>query len=288
MVLRNKRYYCIFLLPAAVLILSFLIYPLFRTLFYSFMQWKNFSPKYSFIGIDNYVRLYNDPIIGKAVKNTFIIIVGDLIFQGFVSLGLALMVATTKKTKRIFRTLYFIPIVISATAIGLMFKLIYGYDYGLLNYFVTLFGGEKHVWINQKTSIFLVAIPEMWQYVGFYFVTYLTGMSKIPEEIYESVELDGINAWQKARYITLPLLRDVMTAVVILVTTGCFKVFDLVYMITDGGPLNSSELLSTYMYSTAFRRYNGGYASAIAIVMISIGVLLTVVLRRVFEQKEID
>ena len=111
-------------------------------------------------------------------------------------------------------------------------------------------------------------------------------MSKIPDEIYESAELDGINAWQKAVYITIPMIRDVICSVVILVISGCFKVFDMVYIITVGGPMNSSELLSTYMYNMAFRRYNGGYASAIAVLMIVIGVALTLVLRKILEPKE--
>lgn len=127
----------------------------------------------------------------------------------------------------------------------------------------------------------------MWQYVGFYFVIFLTGMSKIPSDIYESSELDGITPFQKAIYITIPMIRDVITSVVILVISGCFKVFDMVYVITGGGPMNSSELLSTYMYSTAFRNYNGGYASAIAIVMIIFGVVLSNVLRRILEPKEV-
>ena len=98
----------------------------------------------------------------------------------------------------------------------------------------------------------------MWQYVGFYFVIFLTGMSKISPDIYESAELDGIRPWQKAVYITIPMMRDVLASAVVLVISGCFKVFDMVYVITNGGPMNSSQLLSTYMYSMAFEKYNGG------------------------------
>lgn len=286
MVLRNKKYYCLFLAPAVALILGFLIYPLLKTVYYSFTSWRNFSPKQTWTGLSNYIRLINDPVIVKAIKNTFVMMIGVVFFQVGVSLLLAIMVSSTKKLFKFFRTTYFLPILISATAIGLMFKLIYGYEYGLLNLFVEFFGGEKQVWINEKTSIFLVTIPIMWQYVGFYFVIYLTGMSKIPSEIYESAELDGITPFKKAIYITIPMIRDVLTSVAILVISGCFKVFDMVYVITEGGPLNSSELLSTYMYSTAFRSYNGGYASAIAIVMIVMGVLITMVLRKVLEPKE--
>nr|WP_321261249.1 sugar ABC transporter permease [uncultured Sphaerochaeta sp.] len=286
MVFRSKRHYVTFLVPAAVLIVVFLIYPLFRTVFYSFTSWKNFSPKQTWTGLANYSRMINDPVVLVSIRNTLIMMVGVFLFQVGLSLVLAIMVTELKKLFKFFRTVYFFPVLISATAIGLMFKLIYGYEYGLLNLFFGLFGKENRVWINARTSIFLVTIPIMWQYVGFYFVIYLTGMSKIPQEIYESAQMDGITAFQKAIYITLPMLRDVITSVVILVISGCFKVFDLVYVITGGGPLNSSELLSTYMYDTAFRRYNGGYASALAILMICIGVGLTMILRKFLEQKE--
>ena len=284
--MKSKKAYTIFIVPAAILILTFLIYPLIKTFWYSFTSWKNFSPKAAWAGLENYSRLIADPIISKSIRNTFVMMFFVVIFQVGFALVLAMFVSTTRKTFKFFRTVYFFPIVISATAIGLMFKLIYGYEYGLLNYIVELFGGERQVWINEATSIYLVTIPTMWQYVGFYFVIYLTGMSKIPDEIYESAELDGINAWQKAVYITIPMIRDVICSVVILVISGCFKVFDMVYIITEGGPMNSSELLSTYMYNMAFRRYNGGYASAIAVLMIVIGVALTLVLRKILEPKE--
>lgn len=286
MVLRNKKYYSMFIAPASVLVIIFLIYPLFKTLFYSFTSWKNFSPKQSWIGLDNYVRMFKDPVIAKSIKNTFIMIAGVFFFQVGLSLVLAILVSGTKRLFKLFRTVYFFPILISATAIGLMFKLIYGYEYGLLNLIIGLFGQNKQVWITKESSIYLVTIPIMWQYVGFYFVIYLTGMSKIPEEIYESAEIEGISPFQKAIYLTIPMLRDVITSVVILVVAGCFKVFDLVFVITGGGPLNSSELLSTYMYGMAFRRYNGGYASSIAILMIFIGVSLTMIINRMLVPKE--
>ncbi len=286
MILRSKRYYMTYLAPAALLILVFLAYPMFKTVYYSFTAWKNFSPRQTWAGFDNYARLLKDVVVMKSIRNTFIMMGGVFLFQVGVSLVLAILVSGTKRMFKFFRTVYFFPILISATAIGLMFKLIYGYEYGLLNLVIELFGKEKQVWLNTKSSIFLVTIPIMWQYVGFYFVIYLTGMSKISREIYESAEIDGITPFKKAFYITIPMLRDIIISVVILVISGCFKVFDLVFIITNGGPLNSSELLSTYMYTTAFMRCNGGYASAISILMIIIGVGVTVIMRKILEPKE--
>ena len=283
---KRQRTAIIFLIPAVVLLLCFMIYPLGKTIFYSFTAWYNFSTEQTFIGLDNYKELIADPVIRVALRNTVILMAGVLIFQIGFALILAIMVDGIRHCFKFFRTIYFFPIVISATAIGLMFTLIYKYEYGLLNYFVVLFGGEKQVWINEKSSIYLALIPVVWQYVGFYFVIFLTGIANIPADIYESAMLDGIRPLQKAAYITIPMLRSVLTSSIVLVISGCFKVLDIIFMVTNGGPLDSSQLLSTYMYQKAFARGNGGYASSIAIVMIVLGVAVTSVLRKLLSGGE--
>jgi raffinose/stachyose/melibiose transport system permease protein len=285
---KRQRTAFLFLLPAVVLLLCFMIYPLGKTIYYSFTAWYNFSAVQTFIGLDNYKDLIRDPVVKTALRNTAILMAGVLLFQIGFALILAILVDGVRHCFKFFRTIYFFPIVISATAIGLMFTLIYKYEYGLLNYFITLFGGEKQVWINEKTSIYLALIPVVWQYVGFYFVIFLTGISNISSDIYESAMLDGIRPVQKAVYITVPMLRSVLTSSIVLVVSGCFKVFDIIFMVTNGGPLDSSQLLSTYMYQKAFARGNGGYASSIAIVMIVLGVAVTSVLRKMLQGGEED
>ena len=285
---KRQRTALLFLLPAVVLLLCFMIYPLGKTIYYSFTAWYNFSAVQTFIGLENYKDLIRDPVVRTALRNTAILMAGVLLFQIGFALILAILVDGVRHCFKFFRTIYFFPIVISATAIGLMFTLIYKYEYGLLNYFITLFGGEKQVWINEKTSIYLALIPVVWQYVGFYFVIFLTGISNISSDIYESAMLDGIRPVQKAVYITVPMLRSVLTSSIVLVVSGCFKVFDIIFMVTNGGPLDSSQLLSTYMYQKAFARGNGGYASSIAIVMIVLGVVVTSVLRKMLQGGEED
>ncbi|MCI6450727.1 sugar ABC transporter permease [Hungatella hathewayi] len=218
------------------------------------------------------------------MRNTMLLIVFALIFQVGVALILAICVDSAHHGFRFFRTVYFFPIVISATAIGLMFSLIYKYDYGLLNYIIQAFGGEPQVWLTKERSIYMLLIPVCWQFVGFYFVVYLTAIANIPIDIYESAVLDGVKPWQKAIYITVPMLKSSLVANVVLVISGCFRVFDMVYIITGGGPLNSSQLLSSYMYYKAFADYNTGYASAIAIIMMVLGLSITGVVK-VFTNK---
>lgn len=279
MALKSKKYPLLFLLPALCFITIFLIVPLCKTVYYSFTAWYNFSPTKKFIGIQNYANLFQDRTLRLALRNTGILIVFAMIFQIGIATLLAIGVDSVRHGFKFFRTVYFFPVIISATAIGLMFSLIYKYDYGLLNHILVSLGKEKQIWLTAKSAIYCVAIPTVWQHVGFYFIVVLTGIANVPSDIYESAELDGITPFKKAVHITLPMLKPILTSNVVLVVSQAFRVFDMVYVVTGGGPRHQSELLSSYMYSKAFNDYNTGYASAIAIVMIVMGIALTGILR---------
>ncbi|RED86557.1 carbohydrate ABC transporter permease [Cohnella phaseoli] len=285
---KDKRYIVLFLAPTVILLFAFLLYPLIQSVFYSFTDWYNFSNEKTFIGLDNYRQLAEDPVVGIALRNTLILTVGAIVLQAGGGLALALLTDSVKRGFKFFRTVYFFPIVISGTAIGLMFSIIYNYDYGLLNAIMRTLGLPEQVWLTEHSSIYLVLIPILWQYVGFYFVIFLTGISKIPEDIYESAQLDGITGIQKALKITIPLLRDVIASCLTLATAGALKVFDVVYIVTKGGPMNSSELLSTYMYDKAFNGQNVGYASTIVIAMMLLGILITVLLNKAVKKDTIS
>lgn len=277
---RSRLIYSVLLLvPALIFIVTFMIVPLIKTIYYSFTAWYNFSQTKTFIGLANYKQFFTDPVIKIALRNTMLLIVFALIFQVGVALILAICVDAVPYGFKFFRTVYFFPIVISATAIGLMFSLIYKYDYGLLNYIVQLFGGEPQVWLTKERSIYMLLVPVCWQFIGFYFVVYLTAIANIPGDIYESAVLDGVKPLQKAIYITVPMLKSTLTANIVLVVSGCFRVFDMVYVITGGGPMNSSQLLSSYMYYKAFADYNTGYASALAIIMMALGLTITGIMK---------
>ncbi|WP_339206232.1 sugar ABC transporter permease [Paenibacillus sp. FSL K6-3182] len=271
-----------------LLLFTFLLYPLVQSVYYSFTEWYNFSNTKTFIGFGNYNQLIHDPVVWIALKNTFILVIGAVFLQAGGGLVLALLTDSIKRGFKFFRTVFFFPIVISGTAIGLMFSLIYNYDYGLLNAIMRGLGLSEQIWLTEKSAIYLVLIPILWQYVGFYFVIFLTGMSKIPEDIYESAMLDGITGIRKSIYITLPLLRDVIASCLTLATAGALKVFDVVYIVTKGGPLNSSELLSTYMYTKAFNGQNAGYASTIVIAMMILGIVITVVLNKLVKKEAVS
>lgn len=277
MILKDKKYAVLFLTPALTLIIIFLFNPLVQTFYFSFTSWRSFSIKKPFIGLENYSRLIHDPVVGIAIKNTLILIMLCIIFEIGFALLLAMLMDGIKRGFKIYRTVFFFPVVVSGSAIGLLFSLTYQYDAGLLNNILGIFGISKTVWLTQKSSALLSMIPYIWQMTGFYFVIFMTALTKIPSDIYESAALDGATGITKSIYITLPLMRDVIYTTVALVITSAIKVFDIIFTITQGGPMDSSQVLSTYIYQSAFQSNNQGYGCALSILMVAIGICLTII-----------
>lgn len=275
MALKSKKYAVLFLAPALLLISVFMYVPILKTCLASFTDWHYFSIHRKFIGLANYRDLLLDPVIHKSLRNTLVMMVFALVFEIGLALALAFMVDSVRHGRKFFRTAFFLPVVISATAIGLMFSLTYQYDYGLFNHILSLFGRNRILWLTAKTSLLLVTLPTVWQFVGFYFVIFLTSITKIPPEIYEASELDGITGLKRAIRLTLPLIWDSVATSIALVVTGTFKAFDIIWVITRGGPMDSSQLLSTYYYERTFTGQNQGYGSAIAVLIIVLGLILT-------------
>ena len=223
-----------------------------------------------------------------------------IVFQVGIALILALLVDTIRVGAQVFRTVYFFPIVISATALGLMFNLIFLYKGGMVNQLLLHLGqlpyeikpsGKMIVqwldWKDQAHFLFTMLMPVMWQYVGFYFVIIVTGLNNIPQELYESAALDGANGWNRTRYITLPLLRNVLVTCLVLAITGALKVFDLPWVMFGAGmPGNQGWLTGTYMYDQTFNKMNVDYGSTIAVLIVVLGVVLSNVANRVFRPSD--
>jgi len=285
-VLKSKKHIFLFLSPAIILITIFLYYPLGKTIQYSLTDYSEWSPKFNYIGLENYFRLFGDYIVRKSLINTLILIVGCIVVEVGFALILAVLVDSITKGFRFFRTVFFFPVVISGSAIGLMFYLVFQYDYGMLNSVLVTFGIEKIVWITEKSAMFLVLIPVLWQYVGFYFVIFLTAIASVPTDIYESTMLDGIIGFKKTIYITIPMIKNVIVSSLGLVIAGSLKVFDIVFVMTNGGPLDASQLLSTYQYQQAFVYLNQGYGSAISILIIVLGLILYLVTTKLAQRKD--
>lgn len=292
MLYRDKKPLLLFLLPAFVFLILFLYFPFVQNIINSASQIVGLGtpsqglqdPWYA-----NYAALLTDPKLRTAMKNTMLLMVCTVVFQVGIALILALLVDSIRVGAQVFRTLYFFPIVISATALGLMFNLIFLYNGGMVNQLLTNMGliAENIDWKDQSHFLFTMLMPVMWQYVGFYFVILVTGLNNIPQDLYEAASLDGCTGLSRVRYITLPLLRNVLCTCLVLAITGALKVFDLPWVMFGAGmPQEQGWLTGTYMYDQTFNRGNVDYGSAIAALIVVLGVALSNVANRVFRQRD--
>ena len=258
---QNKKYIAFFLIPAFVFMLIFLYYPFIQNIINSFQHIKYMgtaADKWNAPFYKNYLEIFKDPKMLIALKNTGIMIIATIVGEVGLAIVLSLLVSNIKKGAGFFRVVYFFPIVISATALGLLFNLVFLYDKGMINQL-------------------------LWQYVGFYFIILLTGLSGIPEDLYEAAEIDGASKLQQVRYVTLPLLRNSICTCVVLAVTGALKVFDLPWTMFVNG-MSNTWLTGTYMYSKVY--VDVDYSSAIAVVIVIIGVVLSVVVNQIFKTND--
>lgn len=288
---KNKKPLWIFLFPAFLFMAVYLYYPFLMNIYNSFQSITGLahaskglnSPWYS-----NYVKLFQDKAMRTAIVNTLIMMVVTIVGQVGVAIILALLVDNIKRGAKFFRTVYFFPIVISATALGLLFNLIFLYNKGMVNQFAELFGATKLIdWKDKSYALFTMMLPVMWQYVGFYFVILITGLNNISEELYEASSIDGATKFQRVRYITLPLLHNVICTCLVLAVTGALKVFDLPWiMFRSGMPNGATWLTGTYMYHQTMITGDIDYASTIAIVIVILGVIVSKIVNTIFKEKD--
>lgn len=288
---KNKKPLIIFLVPAFLFMVVFLYYPFIQNIFNSFKVitelgapakgWN--APWYS-----NYVTMFQDENMRTAILNTVIMMAVTIVGQVGIALLLALMVDNIKHGAKFFRTVYFFPIVISATALGLLFNLVFLYDKGMINQLLELFGREELIdWKGESLALFTMMLPVMWQYVGFYFVILITGLNNISEELYEAAAIDGATKLQRIRYISLPLLHNVICTCAVLAVTGALKVFDLPWtMFPKGLPLGKTWLTGTYMYYQTFNANDIDYSSAIAVFIVVMGIVTSQIVNRIFKEKD--
>lgn len=211
-----------------------------------------------------------------------------IVGQVGIALILALLVDNIKAGAKFFRTVYFFPIVISATALGLMFNLIFLYDKGMLNQILESLGKTSLTdWKGEGLALVTMMLPVMWQYVGFYFVIIITGLNNISEELYESASIDGATRFQRVRFISLPLLHNVICTCVVLAVTGALKVFDLPWtMFPKGMPMKTTFLTGTYMYYQTMEAKNVDYGSTLAIMLVVLGIATSKIVNAIFKEKD--
>lgn len=254
-------------IPVALYIFT-VFAPLLAALFYSFFEWKG-GPTKTFNGIDNYIQLFQDEVFWTSFRHNIFLVAVCIVGQiGIAFIMVMLVNSKLTKAKGIHRTFGFFPSTISAVCIGYIWLMIYDYNKGLLNWFLDAIGKSdaKKVWLNEPGIIMLlVAIPLIWQYIGYYMVILLSAVSSISTEILESAEIDGATGIQRARYIVLPLIKNTLLVCVTLCVAGNMKAFDNIYVMTKGGPGYSSMVMAMYGYKVSFEQSNLGYGSCISV-----------------------
>lgn len=255
-------------LPVFILFCTFFIYPFFYSIYISFNSWNLVTGETTFIGLENYRRLFGDSAFFRSLGNTLRYISVQMPSSVILGLTFALLIEATKKARPIYRLISFIPVVISISAASLSFLTMFNTLHGPINEFLQLFGIPRINWLNSpKYSLRSIMIVGIWQSFGYNVILYMSGLKQIDKQLYESADLDGASMFQKLRKITLPALSPVTFFVVVITTLFSFQVFATVQIITRGGPSNSSSVWVYYIWREAFRFFETGVASAAAAIL---------------------
>ncbi|MBR2389253.1 MAG: sugar ABC transporter permease [Mogibacterium sp.] len=286
----NKWYIIIFLLPALILFCGVLIAPIGASGYFSFFDWNGFTEK-TFIGFSNYKELFTSDSIGfmKALGNSLLLAVLSVFLQLPLALALALVLGKKIKGERAFLSVYFMPVLISTVVIGQLWLKIYNPDYGVLNVALRAVGLDNltHIWLGEKaTALGAVFVPILWQYVGYHMLLLYAGVKSVPPELREAAMLDGASDGQVNRYIILPYIKPIIKISVIFAVTGSLKSFDLIYVLTNGGPLHATEVPSTLMISMLFLRNRYGMGSTIAVLLIILCFAFALLINLVFREED--
>lgn len=288
-VLGDKKAICVFVLPAFILFFAMVILPIFMSGYYSLLEWDGMGEG-KFIWFKNYKDLFTsyDNAFAKSLMNSLVLAAMSVFIQLPISLALALILARGIKGEKFYRTVYFVPVIISTVVIGQLWTKIYHYEYGIVNMILRKVGLESWVrdWLGDtKTALICVFIVVVWQYIGYHMLLMYSAAKSIPEELYEAAKIDGASELTTAFRITIPLMKPILNVCVTFAVVGSLKIFDLVYVLTGGGPLKSTEVPSTLMYTTIFFNNQYGYGSAMAIFIIIECLALTVLIQRIFKSE---
>ena len=280
----------LFLLPAFVLFLLFVIYPIFRAAYFSLFNWNGLGPATDFVGLNNYKQILTDQVFIKAVANGLLIVLLSLTIQLPLALMLAIMVGRDLPGRAFFRVIFFMPYVISEVITAIIWLSLFSPDpeRGLINAVLILLPGVQAQNflgdIHQVMACIFIVLT--WKFFGLHMLLFLAGLQNIPKEFEEAAMIDGANRWQTIWKVTIPLLGSTIRTCVLLSVLGSLTQFNLVWIMTRGGPVNASEVMATYMYRYAFIRFQLGYGSAVALVMLAICLVFSVAYLRLARQPD--
>ena len=277
----KKRTILLYMLPALILLTAFVFLPIVLNFIYALFRWSSFSTQWDFVGLANFARLLSDETVWVAFKNNLWYAVLSLIFQvgGSMLIAALLEEKWMRRSQPFFRTVYFLPSMISLTVVGILWQTIYSPVFGIVNPLLEKLATD---WLgNTRTAIFAVIAVSQWQYFGYTMVLFLVAMQGVPGDLYESAIIDGAGPFQRFIHITIPNIKEIILINCMTTIIGAFQVFDEIYIMTGGGPGRSSEVLGSYLFRTGFRNDEMGYASAIATMVFFVTFVFSVIQMRI-------
>ncbi|MGO5013239.1 carbohydrate ABC transporter permease [Niallia sp. Sow4_A1] len=285
-VMSNKWVITLYVLPALLLILILIYIPIVLTGYYGLMDWDGIGAK-TFIGLENYIELMKDKMFWTSTYHSVLLAVFSAISL-VAYLVISLILASKIKGAGFLRKIYLIPMLLSSVAIAQLWLKIFDPTNGMLNKLLEMFGVENTpIWLaDPNLVLYSIFIPIVWQYAGFYIIIYYAALKGVPDEIIEAAKIDGATPLQIAYKIKLPLIAPVIKVTIVLAIVGSLKYFDLIYVMTGGGPNGASEVMASYMYKEAFKTYNFGYGSAIGFALLVICLVMTWVIQKLTASKE--
>lgn len=279
----------LFTLPAAAMYIFFVLFPVARAVQYSLYEWNGLGPLEDFVGLRNFARIFRDPVFRLALRNNFLIAFLSLTIQIPFALGVAYMLNSRLPKRTLFRMVFFMPFVISEVIAAIIFNYIFRTKGGLVNLILEHFGLPAVLWLaNPKIVIYTVFIALTWKYFGYHMIILLAGLQNIPQELIEAAQIDGASGWQVFRRVVVPLLGPTLRLSMYLSLIGSIQVFDLVWAMTGGGPVNASTTMAITMYRAGFQRQLLGYASAVAIVIFLLSFTISIVLQRSVMREDLE
>lgn len=268
---RHNRFWRLVLLCLPLLVFGlFVIWPLASSFYYSVTNWNGFNPNYSYVGFDNFLKITSDRLFRQAIVNTSIWMATAIVVPTALGLGLALILDAKVIGASVFKSIFYLPICLSAVIVGQIWIWIYQPDWGLINTLIGVFSNDRftYAWLAKPdTALGSVIVAWSWQQTGLAMVIYLAGLTGIRAELLEVCAIEGATAWQRFSQVIWPLLTPSTVVVVALSVINSLKGFDILYVMTGGGPFNSSDTLAMHMYNESFKKYHMGYGAAISVVL---------------------
>ena len=287
-ILGNKTAIAAFVAPSLILFGGIIFYSIIMSFRYSLLDWNGFGEGI-FVGFSNYAKMFQDKVFLRSAINSLLLGFVTLVTQLPLALLLALLLTSGIKGEGFYRTVFFIPMTLSSVVIGQLWLKIYNPNYGVLNTLLGVLGLEslQRNWLGDvNTALFSAFVPIIWQNVGYHMLLLYTSINSISKDILEAAKLDGASGVKAARYITIPLVKPMLRTCAIFVVIGSLKAFDMIYVLTNGGPVHMTEVPSSLMFSSIFNLNKYGYGSAISIFIVVECIVMAVILQKVFRVKE--